>query len=460
MSLTCFTDRTTASLPITLITPQDYANWLASQTNTVKEWLNTTQFRLEAGAVRLIPDAKGKLERVICCVLTMQNKWQVGSLPFQLPEGSYYLENVSAEDSEYAIAWGAGAYQFTRYKAPKREPAKLCVNKSILNHVTNMVEAIYLVRDLINTPTDNMGPTEFAVASEAVAKQYRADLTQIVGDALLKQNYVAIHTVGRASDDAPRLIDIRWGKPTDPKVTLVGKGVCFDSGGLDIKPASYMLLMKKDMGGGAHVLGLARMIMQAQLPIRLRVLIPVVENVISGNAYRPGDVIQSRKGLTIEVGNTDCEGRVILADALTEGASEKPDLLIDISTLTGAARVALGTELPAMFSNNDQLAADVIRCGEKVNDPMWRLPLYDLYRDYITSSIADLNNNSVEPYAGAITAALFLKAFVPDDVPWLHFDIMAWNARARPGKPLGAEAMVLRALFSYLKEKVAKVSNS
>jgi leucyl aminopeptidase len=298
-----------------------------------------------------------------------------------------------------------------------------------------------------------MGPTEFAAAAEKLASQYGAQFSQIVGEELLAQNYASIYTVGRASDDAPRLLDLRWGNAAHPKLILVGKGVCFDSGGLDIKPSSYMLLMKKDMAGGAHVLGLARMIMQAKLPINLRVLIPVVENVISGNAYRPGDIITSRKGLTIEVGNTDAEGRVILADALTEAVNDKPDLLIDISTLTGAARVALGTELPAIFSNNDVIVNKLIETGEKEQDVMWRLPLFGLYREYLTSQIADINNNSSESYGGAITAALFLKEFVPDDVPWLHFDMMAWNLRTRPGRPQGGEAMALRALFAYLREK-------
>ena len=357
---------------------------------------------------------------------------------------------------EYAITMGPRRLSIQSLQKPQRMPAKLVLPDSLANHVTNIVSSLCLVRDWINTPTDDMGPTEFANVAKQLAKDCHADFSQIIGEDLIKKNYASIYTVGRASDDAPRLIDMRWGNEAHPKVTLVGKGVCFDSGGLDIKPSPYMLLMKKDMAGGAHVLGLARMIMQAKLPIRLRVLIPVVENVISGNAYRPGDVITSRKGLTIEVGNTDAEGRVILSDALTEAASEKPNLLIDISTLTGAARVALGTELPAVFSNNDALVADVIKHGEKAIDPMWRLPLFPLYREYINSQIADINNNSSEPYAGAITAALFLKEFVPDEIPWLHFDMMAWNLRARPGRPQGAEAMCLRALFSYIEASFSK----
>lgn len=449
----CFTaKKTNQTVPIKLITPNEFSHWLAKQTDAVQTWLSSMKFRAEAGNVCLIPATQGDIASVICCVPENKNLWGVGHLPFSLPEGVYQLDVPDSSYSAYAIAWGLGAYQFTRYKKSLRQPAQLYLPNKLMAHVHSIVESIYFVRDWINTPTDDMGPSEFAAVANQLAKQYQAKCTQIIGPALLKKNYASIYTVGRASDDAPRLVDLRWGNPKHKKVTLVGKGVCFDSGGLDIKPSSYMLLMKKDMAGGAHVLGLARMIMAAKLPICLRVLIPMVENVIAGNAYRPGDVIKSRKGITIEVGNTDAEGRVILADALTEAVSEKPDLLIDITTLTGAARVALGTELPAVFSNNDELVHAVIKHGETNFDPMWRLPLFALYRDYINSQVADINNNSAEPYAGAITAALFLKEFVPDDIPWLHFDMMAWNLRARPGRPQGAEAMTLRALFSYLRE--------
>lgn len=453
--LNCFTTEKANAVPIVVVTSENYSAWLSQQNETTKQWLAMTQFRAEAGSVALIPDATGKIANVVCCVKDKENLWCIGHLPFLLPEGIYAFSPTESYSS-YAIAWGLGAYQFTRYKKPTRKPAQLYLPESFLSHTHNIVESIYLVRDWINTPTDDMGPSEFASVAEKLANQYGADLTQIVGDELLQHNYASIYTVGRASDDEPRLLDLRWGNHAHPKVTLVGKGVCFDTGGLDIKPSSYMLLMKKDMAGGAHVLGLARMIMEAKLPIRLRVLIPVVENAISGNAYRPGDVIKSRSGITIEVGNTDAEGRVILADALTEAVSEKPDLLIDMTTLTGAARVALGTELPAVFSNHDGLVQDVIKQGEKNYDPMWRLPLFALYREYLNSQIADINNNSAEPYAGAITAALFLKEFVPDEIPWMHVDMMAWNLRARPGRPQGGEAMTLRALFSYLSARFKK----
>lgn len=455
--LNCFvTEKNATAIPISVVSVADFPVWLERQSDVLKQWLLATQFRAEPNAVRMIPDASGSLTRVICCVSNLENFWGVGALPLTLPEGIYVLDSTAIDYAAYAIAWGLGAYQFSRYKKPARKSAQLCVPVEMISHVENMVESIYLVRDWTNTPADDMGPSEFSAAAKQLAKQFGAKFTEIVGEHLLKSNYPSIYTVGRASDDEPRLLDLRWGDSKHPKVTLVGKGVCFDTGGLDIKPSSYMLLMKKDMSGGAHVMGLARMIMQAKLPVNLRVLVPLVENSISGNAYRPGDVITSRKGLTIEVGNTDAEGRVVMADALTEAVSEQPDLLIDISTLTGAARVALGTDLPAVFANNDAVVNAVIKCGEKCFDPMWRLPLHPAYREYINSQIADLNNNSSEPYAGAITAALFLKEFVPDNVPWLHFDLMAWNTRARPGRPQGGEAMALRALFSYLQEKYSQ----
>jgi leucyl aminopeptidase len=452
--LACFVTETKDTvIPISIVPTQDYPAWLASQPETTQTWLSSIRFKADAGSISLLPDAKGKVARVICCTAEPGNFWCTGSLPLNLPEGIYQFDADDTLTVSYAIAWGLGAYQFTRYKSALRQPAALLVPAEKAHAIQNIVESIYLVRDCINTPTDDMGPSEFTLVVEKLAAQYQASLTKIIGEALLEENYRSIHTVGRASDDAPRLLDLRWGNSAHPKVTLVGKGVCFDSGGLDLKPSSAMLLMKKDMGGAAHVLGLARMIMQAKLPICLRVLMPVVENVISGNAYRPGDVITSRKGLTVEVGNTDAEGRVVLSDALTEAVDEKPELLIDIATLTGAARIALGTELPAVFSNQDQLVNDVIKQGEIKNDPMWRLPLFGSYRESINSTIADINNNSTEPYGGAITAALFLKEFVPDDIPWLHFDLMAWNLRSKPGRPQGGEAMSLRALFSYLEHR-------
>jgi len=450
--LSCFTSENQNAVTISLVTPEAFPVWLATQSDITKNWLNATQFRPDVGQFQLLPNENGALSQVVCCIADKNNPWSIGHLPLVLPQGIYQLEVDDHDFSAFAIGWGLGAYQFTRYKKPLRLPSLLYL-KPMFNQVQNMVESIYNVRDWINIPTENMGPSEFAKEAKRIAQENHAELLEIVGDDLLKQNYPAIHAVGRASDDPPRLLDLRWGNKAHPKVTLVGKGVCFDTGGLDIKPSQAMLLMKKDMAGGAHVLGLARMIMQANLPICLRVLIPVVENVISGNAYRPGDVVPSRKGVYIEIGNTDAEGRVVLADALTEAVSDEPDLLIDISTLTGAARIALGTELPVVFSNKDDLVSEVTACGEREGDLMWRLPLYGPYRELINSTIADINNNASEPYGGAITAALFLKEFVPDSIPWLHFDLMAWNLKTKPGRPQGGEAMVLRALFCYLMER-------
>lgn len=453
--LTCFTSNQSKNpIPILILTQAQYQHWLPKQSKQIKNWLSANNFRGDPGNVISFPNKEGQIETVLFCIANQDNFWSVGSLPFTLPEGIYSFDVNKKDCQRFAIAWGLGAYQFNQYKKPKRKSAQLVLTKELnpaeINHI---VESIYLVRDLINTPTDDMGPSEFAKAAMQFAKKHQMKFKQIVGKDLLQQNFPMVYTVGRASDDAPRLIDLRFGNKKNPRVTLVGKGVCFDTGGLDIKSSQAMLLMKKDMAGGAHVLGLAQMIIAAKLPINLRVLIPVVENAVSGNAYRPGDIIKSRKGLTIEIGNTDAEGRLILADALTEAVSEKPDLLIDISTLTGAARIALGTELPAVFSNNDKVVHELIQHANLASDPIWRLPLFSLYRESLNSVIADINNAGSDSYGGAITAALFLKEFVPDDIPWLHFDLMAWNLKSRPGRPSGGEAMALRGILSYLQAR-------
>lgn len=451
--LACYTTHAAHPRPIHVLTPDEFSSWHALQDEKTHAWLADCQFKAEAGNVNVVPGAKGQIHCVVCCVSDKDYLWSVGGLAMQLPAGTYQFVNAADREERYAIAWGLGAYQFTRYKSPLRTPATLLLPVAAVDAIENQVTAIYQVRDLINTPTEEMGPTELAQTVADMADSFHADLRQTIGEALLKQNYPAIHAVGRACDDAPRLLDMRWGDDQHPKVTLVGKGVCFDTGGLDLKSAFNMLLMKKDMGGAANVLGLARMIMHAKLPIRLRVLIPAVENSVSGNAYRPGDVINSRKGLTIEIGNTDAEGRVVLADAITEAVSEEPALLIDMATLTGAARVAVGTDIAAVFSNDTALVNAVIAKSEQLSDPVWRLPLYAPYRESINSLIADINNSGTDSYAGAITAALFLKEFVPDTIPWLHFDVMAWNTRAKPGRPQGGEAMAVRALFAYLSER-------
>jgi leucyl aminopeptidase len=353
-----------------------------------------------------------------------------------------------------ALGWALGTYAFTRYKERKRGFATLALPAAAdRGEVERLARGIFLGRDLVNTPAIDMGPAELAAAAEKVAGEAGARFSVVVGDDLLTHNYPTIHTVGRASTRAPRLIDIVWGDPDAPKVTLVGKGVCFDSGGLDIKPSSGMKTMKKDMGGAATALGLASAIMDAGLPVRLRVLIPAVENAVSGSAMRPLDVVRTRKGITVEIGNTDAEGRLILCDALAEADSEKPAILIDFATLTGAARVALGPDLPALFSSDDALAADLLAAGTEENDPMWRLPLYAPYRKMLDSKVADINNVSDSGYAGAITAALYLQEFVSKDTPWAHLDLFAWNNGARPGRPEGGEVMTIRAVYAYLRRR-------
>jgi leucyl aminopeptidase len=440
--------------PIIALTRDAYDAWLQSQPAARRTWIGACGFRTQPGSFCLLPGEGGKLEEVLLLIDAGEPIWSFAGLPAALPPGVYRLDQGMrpAAASRAALGWCLGSYAFTRYKENARAPARLVWPKSAdEGQVIHTAEAIALVRDLINTPANDLGPAQLAEAARSLAKRHRAKCTVIAGDALLKRNYPAVHAVGRASSEDPRLIDLRWGS-RGPKVTLVGKGVCFDSGGLDLKPASGMKLMKKDMGGAAHVLGLASLIMAEQLPLRLRVLIPAVENAVSGNAFRPLDVLQTRKGLTVEVGNTDAEGRLVLCDALTEADSEQPDLLIDFATLTGAARVALGPELPAFFCNDDKLAGAILRQASVEGDPVWRLPLHKPYRSGLDSKVADLNNISGSPYAGAIVAALFLENFVSPSTRWAHFDIMAWNVAARPGRPEGGEAMGLRAVYAAIVE--------
>jgi leucyl aminopeptidase len=380
--------------------------------------------------------------------------WDFAAMVQALKPGKYKLD-VSFDSFQAQLvflAWGLSAYGFDRYSKKDRDFPHLCVRSDVdVEDVERQVNATNLVRDLINTPANDMGPVELAQHAQDVAEKYNAKLTVIVNDDLLKANYPAVYTVGMASSREPRLIDFRWGSDEHPKITLVGKGVCFDSGGLDIKPAAGMLTMKKDMGGAAHVLALAQMIMDAQLPVCLRVLIPAVENSISGVAYRPMDVIKMRSGKTVEVGNTDAEGRLILADALHEADSEKPALIIDIATLTGAARIAVGTELGALFSNDDKLAGQLIQFGRDTQDPLWYMPLWEGYRSNLKSKVADMSSTGSSGYGGAITAALFLSEFLENKTPWFHLDIMAWNTGDKPGRQEGGEAMGLRALYAFIK---------
>jgi len=378
--------------------------------------------------------------------------WAMAELPRALARGTFFIDGAvtSAEATNAAVAWSLGCYRFRRYKKGEDSRAVLLWPMGADRaQVQRIVAAVTLVRDLVNTPAEDMGPAELAAAAAAVAARYRAKVKVTTGPTLA-QSFPTIHAVGRAAARGPRLIDLRWGPARAPKVTLVGKGVCFDSGGLDLKPASGMRWMKKDMGGAATVLGLAQMIMDAKLKLRLRVLIPAVENAVAGNAFRPGDIIRTRKGLTVEIGNTDAEGRLILCDALALGDEEAPELMIDCATLTGAARVALGPDLPVLFTDDEMLARDLEAHGRAAEDPLWRLPLYAPYRRMIDSPFSDINNAGEGGHAGAITAALFLKEFVAQAKAWAHIDLYAWNDSDRPGRPRGGEAMAMRALFVLL----------
>jgi leucyl aminopeptidase len=448
------------SVPLTPVTKDGLEGWLSSQPASVRAWISGTGFKAEPGKTAPLPGPEGGLARVLVGIETTADFWAYGGLPAFLPAGDYHIDaDLDREAAtRAALGWALGCYAFTRYKSGnvKTFATLAWPERADREAAERTATATYLVRDLINTPANDMGPAELAAAAEALGAEFDAKVKVIVGDDLLKKNYPAIHAVGRASTRAPRLIDLTWGDKDAPRVTLVGKGVCFDTGGLDLKPSSGMLLMKKDMGGAAHVLGVARMIMMAGLAVRLRVLIPAVENSVSGDAFRPLDVLATRKGLSVEVGNTDAEGRLVLCDALAKAVSDKPDVIIDFATLTGAARVALGTELPALFSNDDALADGLLKAAEAQADPMWRLPLHQPYAKMLESKVADINNVGTGSFAGAILAALFLERFVEKTIPWAHLDVMAWNPSSKPGRPEGGEALGMRAVYSYLESRYGK----
>jgi leucyl aminopeptidase len=450
------TDNATGAIPLYAVSKDKLAEWKSSLPGPAKAWVDSVGFEAGSGKICLIPGMDGKLAAAAIGTSAADGMWSFGNASRDLPKGTYkFASPMNPEDANRAaLAWGLGAYSFARYKETDAPKASLvwpeAANK---DDVQAMLDGIVLARDLINTPTEDMGPAALAEAAGTLARRHNAGFTVTVGDDLLKNNYPAIHAIGRASDEDPRLIDIVWGEADAPRLTLCGKGVCFDTGGLDIKPASGMKLMKKDMGGGANILALANAIMASGMKVRLRVLIPAVENAIAGNAVRPLDVIRARSGKTIEIGNTDAEGRVILADALAEASSETPDLLIDFATLTGAARVALGADLPALFCNDDTLADDLLKNGMRVQDPMWRLPLWPGYRKMIDAKTADITNAPEGGFAGAITAALFLQEFVGPNSPWAHVDMIAWNQSNRPGRPEGGEAQTVRACFETIKAR-------
>ncbi len=450
------------TLPLTPLTAQALPGWLTRAGAVRRAWVQGSGFKASPGALCLLPGRDGAPAGALVGVAGdngADDLWTAAGLPGRLPEGSYRLDPdpVAAEATRFALGWALGAYSFDRYRRPGRPPAELVwPARADRGHVERAARASKLVRDLVNTPAEDMGPAELAQEANAMARRLNMTARVIEGDELRDKNFPLIHAVGRASVRAPRLIDLSWGKTAHPRVTIVGKGVCFDTGGLDLKNDAGMRLMKKDMGGAAHALGLAQMIVEAKLPVRLRVLVPAVENAVSGNAMRPLDVIKSRKGLTVEIGNTDAEGRLILADALTEASREKPALLVDFATLTGAARVALGPELPALFCNDDALAGELARHAATEADPLWRLPLWQPYRRRLDSKVADLNNVSDGPFAGSITAALFMQDFIEPGIPWIHFDLFAWNPYGRPGRPEGGEAQTIRAVHALIAARFGR----
>jgi leucyl aminopeptidase len=443
------------SIPVTVIAASEWPQCKAGLDRRAAAWAAAQGFAADPGRELAIPSVDGSVSRVLAGA-TPEQPFALGRLARILPAGTYRLEGAVGDARLAALAWCLEAYSFDAYRKRKRAAARLvCPAKVDRAEVLRSAAAIFMVRDLVNTPASDMGPDQLEAAARAVARAHRARLRVVKGRAL-ERGFPMVHHVGKASPRAPRLIDFSWGRPRAPKVTLVGKGVCFDTGGLDIKPSSGMLLMKKDMGGAANVLGLAQMIMAAKLPVRLRVLIPAVENSIAGNAFRPGDVWRSRKGLTVEIGNTDAEGRLILGDALALADEEKPDLLVDMATLTGAARVALGPDIPPFYTDDDVTAEALGKAAVAENDPLWRMPFWKPYNRLFESAIADLNNAGESGYAGSITAALFLRRFVEQARTYIHFDIFAWTPQARPGSPRGGEAQGIRALFALIRNRYGK----
>ncbi len=451
MSVEIVTRKSKKSLPIHLVGPGEGAS-PAGLPPAAAAWAKAAGFGGEAGRTLLVPDENGALAGALFG--PGEGTLSLGALARSLPEGDWHFAARPAEPELAALALVLGGYVFTRYgKKPGRALRLALPEGADAARIERLAAGTVLARDLVNTPTSDMGPEALEKAVRGLARAHKAAVSVIRGDDLLKKNFPMIHAVGRASAEAPRLIDLSWGPKGAPKVTLVGKGVCFDTGGLDIKPASGMLLMKKDMGGAANVLGLASMIMAAGLKVRLRVLIPAVENSISANAFRPGDVLTSRKGLTVEIGNTDAEGRLVLADALALADEEAPQLLLDMATLTGAARVALGPDLVPFYTDDDGLAGDLAAASLAVEDPLWRMPLWKPYEAKLSSKVADMNNVTSDAFAGSVTAALFLKRFVGKAKSWAHFDIFAWNPADRPHGLAGGEAQAIRALEKVISSR-------
>lgn len=444
--------------PIHLVDKQSFEAWLAKRSPEDRALIEAQRFDAKTPFAFVLLPRGGDFE-VVSAVknISERSPWCLAKLGESLPAGTYKL--AEGAPGPAALGWLLAQHRFTEYRSKKDDadqgPRLLLTSEaSSIDSTVQLAEATALVRDLVNTPAADLGPAELEQAARKVGTDFGAKVRVTAGDELA-EGYPLIAAVGGAASQgrAPRLIELEWGKPEDPRVAIVGKGVCFDSGGLDLKSASGMRLMKKDMGGAAHAIALARLVIQSKLAVRLHLLIPAVENAVSGSAYRPGDVIKSRKGLFVEIDNTDAEGRLILADALAKAVEDKPELIIDFATLTGAARVALGPDLPAFFANSDELAGDAAECASSSDDPLWRMPLWDPYDEMLKSDVADMANAANSPMAGCIVAAMFLNRFVPSEISWAHLDTYAWRDAAKPGRPKGGEALGLRAMFSVLKKR-------
>jgi leucyl aminopeptidase len=454
-------DHVGPTLPIHLVTPETLAARLDALGDAVAAFARASGYEAKAGAVLVVPAAGGGLAGALFGLGGDKDSARTPFLPGKaaslLPAGDWRFDGPLADETLAALAFALEGWRFRRYKKAPERAVRLVVGPSVdLAAVTRTAEAVFLARELVETPANDLGPAELAAAVRAVVEGAGGSVAEIVGDDLLAANFPLVHAVGKGSDRPPHLVDATWGDPANPKVTLVGKGVVFDTGGLDIKPDSAMLLMKKDMGGAANALALTRMIVEAGLPVRLRLIVPAVENAVSGRAFRPGDVVPSRRGTTVEIGNTDAEGRLVLADALALADEEAPDLLIDLATLTGAARVALGPDLPPFYTADESLAGEIAAASARVFDPLWRMPLWPAYRTMLDSRVADMNNVASGGFAGSILAALFLEKFVEKAKSWVHVDIFAWTPKPSPGRPEGAEAQAIRALFEVIAARWPK----
>lgn len=450
--LKCFSQQQSeGSLPIYLIKKDNLQKWLENQDSFLQNFVNQVS---QTEKIIIVPNSLGNTQKIVCII--SDDMFSAADLPIKLTEGEYHIEYSEIDNlSLYYIAFALGNYKFVKYKSEINKARVRLFLPQKYSHILPTIEANYLVRDMITTPAEDMGPADISNVIKQVANEFGGKFSEIVGEDLIKQGYMGVYTVGKGSHRPPRLVRLEWGDENHPKVSIVGKGVAFDTGGVDVKPSSGMLIMHKDMGGSANAIGLAYMIMKHKLPVRLSLVVPTVENAIDAKSYRPSDIIKMKNGTTVQVTNTDAEGRLILAEPLFEEAQKKPEYLIDFTTLTGAARVAVGPEISAFFCNNDEVSNEIYKYGQSMQDQVWRLPLADCYRKSLETEFADISHCDLSPFASATKAALFMEHFVgTKDAPtWIHFDMMAWNASSTPGKPKGGEMMAVRAMFEMLKDK-------